>query len=128
MSFERDISILSDLGDVISQEGRKLGVNVDRRLIQETPRDTGSAKASWLVAYSQPSNDVVDVNGGDVDTAALQAIEKGAATASRFKAGDVLFITNNQPYIERLNEGYSEQAPSRYVDQIIEEEVRRADR
>ena len=99
MSFERDISILSDLGDVISQEGRKLGVNVDRRLIQETPRDTGSAKASWLVAYSQPSNDVVDVNGGDVDTAALQAIEKGAATASRFKAGDVLFITNNQPSV-----------------------------
>lgn len=128
MSFERDISILSDLEDVISQEGRKLGVNVDRRLVQETPRDTGAAAASWFAAYGQPSNEVFDVNGGDADTAALQAIEQGAATASRFKAGDVLFITNNQPYIERLNEGYSKKAPSRYIDQIIEEEVRRADR
>lgn len=128
MSFERGISILSELEDVVSQTGRKLAVNIDRRLVQETPRDTGSAKASWLVAYGQPNNEIVDVDGNDVGTAAAQAIEKGAIEASKFKAGDVLYITNNQPYIERLNEGWSQQAPSRYVDQIIEEEVRRADR
>lgn len=128
MSFERELSILSDIEDVISQEGRKLGINIDRRLVLETPRDTGSAKASWLVAYGQPSNEVVDVDGNDVGTAAAQAIEKGALEASKFKAGDTLYITNNQPYIERLNEGWSEQAPSRYIDQIIEEEVARADR
>lgn len=127
MSFERELSILSDLEDVISQEGRKLGVNIDRRLVLETPRDTGSAKASWLVAYGQPSNKIVDVNGNEADTAAAQAIEKGALEASKFKAGDTLYITNNQPYIERLNEGWSEQAPSRYIDQIIEEEVASAD-
>lgn len=128
MSFERELSILSDLEDVISKTGRKLGVNIDRRLVLETPRDTGSAKASWLVAYGQPSNAIVDNTGKDVGTAAAQAIEKGALEASKFKAGDTLYITNNQPYIERLNEGWSEQAPSRYVDQIIEEEVARADR
>lgn len=128
MSFERELSILSDLEDVISQEGRKLGVNIDRRLVLETPRDTGSAKASWLVAYGQPSNEVVDVDGNDVGTAAAQAIEKGALEASKFKAGDTLYITNNQPYIEPLNEGWSEQSPSRYVDQIIEEEASRANR
>lgn len=127
MSFEREFSILAEIEDTISQTGRKLAINIDRRLVQETPRDTGSAKASWLVAIGSPRNDIVDVNGGDVDTAALQAIENGAAEASKLKSGDTLYITNNQPYIDRLNEGWSEQAPSKFVDSIIEEEARRAD-
>lgn len=124
MSFERELSILADIQDAVSETGRKLALNIDRRVINETPRDTGSAKASWLAAIGQPSNEIVNTTES---TAVLQAIELGAAVASGFESGDVLYITNNQPYIERLNEGWSEQAPSMFVDAIIAEEVRRAD-
>lgn len=127
MSFERDLSILAEVEDEITNAGRKLGINIDRRVVQETPRDTGSAKASWLVSVNQPDNTIVDKDGEDVGTAELQAIQAGAAKAKLFTSGDTLYIQNNQPYIEPLNEGYSAQAASGYIDAIINEEVRRAD-
>lgn len=127
MSFERDLSILADIEDEITNTGRKLGINIDRRVVQETPRDTGSAKASWLVSVNQPDNTIVDKDGEDVGTAELQAIQAGAAKAKLFTSGDTMFIQNNQPYINRLNEGWSKNAASGYIDAIINEEVRRAD-
>jgi hypothetical protein len=127
VSYEKSFSILADIQDSISTSGRKLGVNIDRRLVQETPRKTGSAKSSWLVSLSQPDNNIVDVDEGEADTAVMQAIEAGAISASKFKSGDTLYIQNNQPYIQRLNEGWSDQAGTGYIDDIIEEEVRRAD-
>lgn len=127
MSFERDLSILADIDDEITNTGRKLGINIDRRVVQETPRDTGSAKASWLVSVNQPDNTIVDKDGEDVGTAELQAIQAGAAKAKLFTSGDTLYIQNNQPYINRLNEGWSKNAASGYIDAIINEEVRRAD-
>jgi hypothetical protein len=58
--------------------------------------------------------------------AALQAIETGAANINQAKAYDTIYIQNLQPYIERLNEGWSEQAPAKYIDSIIEQEVAKA--
>ena len=29
------------------------------------------------------------------------------------------FITNNLPYIKRLNEGWSKQAPAHFIEQVI---------
>ena len=127
MSFERELSIIAEVEDEITNAGRKLGINIDRRVVQETPRDTGSAKASWLVSVNQPDNTIVDKDGEDVGTAELQAIQAGATKAKLFTSGDVLYIQNNQPYIDRLNEGYSSQAGTGYIDAIINEEVRRAD-
>lgn len=124
MSFERELSILDDIEDEVSRVGRKIGVNIDRRLVNETPRDTGSAKSSWLVSIGQPNNSVVNTEEGAAIPAAL---EQGSRTASRYESGDTMYIQNNQPYINRLNEGSSEQAPRHFVDQIIMEEVNRAD-
>jgi len=125
--FERDLSILAEVEDEITKAGRKLGINIDRRVVLETPRDTGSAKASWLVSVNRPDLSIVDLNGQELGTAELQAIQAGAATAQLFTSGDTLYIQNNQPYIERLNEGWSEQAGSGFIDDIIKEEVGRAD-
>ena len=126
MSFERDLSIIKEVEGEITSAGRKLGVNIDRRAVLETPRDTGSAKASWLVSTNQPVNNAVDWSG-DVGAAEAKALAQGASEASQFKSGDTLYIQNNQSYIERLNEGYSLQAGSGYIDDIINEEVARAD-
>lgn len=127
MSFERDLSILAEVEEEITKTGRKLAINIDRRVVNETPRDTGSAKASWLVTINESTNEIVDGDGEELATAALEAIEKGAAESLAFVCGDTLFIQNNQPYINRLNEGWSEQAPIGFIDDIIKEEVKRAD-
>jgi hypothetical protein len=124
--FERELSILADVSDEVSRVSRIIGINIDRRVVNETPFDTTSAKRSWLVSVGQPDNRVVDVDEGDVSTAALQAIEIGAANINQAKAYDTIYIQNLQPYIERLNEGWSEQAPAKYIDSIIEQEVAKA--
>lgn len=124
MSFERSLSIIGDVRDAVSTAGRKLMINIDRRLVLETPRDTGSAKASWLASVNQPNNAVVNVEE-NADAAAMAA---AIGQIQLFKCGDVLYLQNNQPYIERLNEGWSEQAGSGYIDKIIQEELVRLDR
>ena len=120
MSFFKDLSIKKDLYFFAEEEVQKLAINIDRRLVLETPRDTGQAKANWLVGIGSPVSSP-DLNAFDPNA----AIAKAQGVISRFKATSNLFITNNLPYIERLNEGYSLQAPSLFVDSIIDEEVAR---
>lgn len=38
----------------------------------------------------------------------------------RVKAGDTLYLANSTPYIKRLNEGWSKQAPARFVEMTVE--------
>lgn len=127
MSFERSLSVLVDIRKVVSTTGAKLGVNIDRRVVLETPRDTGSAKASWIVSTNSDDSSIVEWEGS-VSSAETAAIEQGAFESAEFKSGDTLYIQNNQPYINRLNEGWSKQAETPgYIDAIIEQEVNRAD-
>lgn len=125
MSYERSLSILAETRDAVSKDGRKLMINIDRRLVQETPRDTGSAKASWLASVNQPDESIVNING---DGSESMAITTAIGQINLFQCGDTLYLQNNQPYIERLNDGWSEQAPSGFVDAIIAQELARSDR
>lgn len=127
MSYERELSILDVLTDTISQDTRDLALNIDRRLVRETPRDTGTAKAGWLVSINQPNNNYFEWTGGP-GAAESDAIRKGMSVIANFRAGDLLYIQNNQPHIDRLNEGHSEQAPSKYVDAILVQEVAKSNR
>ena len=66
-----------------------------------TPVDTGRARNSWNVSVRKGA--FADGNGG---------IELG-------KNAEKLYISNGTPYIEKLNDGYSKQAPPLFIDAII---------
>lgn len=122
--YERELSVLAEITDHVSAEARKLMINIDRRVVLETPVDTASAKRSWLAGVNQSPTTLFNLpDGSDVSLAQAQAIEQGAATISGAKGFDTIYIVNNQRYIQRLNEGWSEQAPARYIDSIIAQEV-----
>lgn len=122
--YERELSVLAEITDHVSAEGRKLMINIDRRVVIETPVDTASAKRSWLAGVNQSPTALFNLpDGSDVSLAQAQAIEQGAATISGAKGFDTIYLVNNQPYIVPLNEGWSEQAPARYIDSIIAQEV-----
>lgn len=124
MSYERSLSILGDVAEEVGKQSRKLMINIDRRLVRETPRDTGSAKASWIASTGSPSNAVNDIeNPGGAENL---AISQGVAAISKAKDFDSIYIVNNQEYIVPLNEGSSLQAPAHFVDAIIAEEVARS--
>ena len=72
----------------------------------------GRARGNWLVSINSfsdaPTNDIDD-SGGATRT-------KGLMNMTGARIGDIIYITNNVPYIKRLEEGWSrEQAPNGMV-------------
>ncbi len=120
MSFRNDLSILDTLNEWVEEDTEKLAVNIDRRLVLETPRDEGTAAASWIVSLNRPDH---SVNTTTDPTAAIAAAQR---EIEGFSAGNTLYIQSNQPYIVRLNEGWSQQqANPGFIDDIVREELNR---
>lgn len=92
----------------IAEEGVKefTGV-VFRTAVKLSPVYTGAYRASWRVSFNEPRYDVTD---GRSPAAPI----RGAAFRwpSGFKLGDMVIISNNQPYAELIEyAGWSNQAP-----------------
>ena len=121
MSFERSISVLDFLTDETEEDASRLAINIDRRVVQETPVDQGTASGNWLASVDSPDNSVIEEGDSRLDNAEYIA-EEVIRGASRFKR---IYLQNNLPYIVPLSEGYSLQAPDGYIDTIINEEVAR---
>ena len=102
---------------VMDKIGRALGVELGRRLIRATPVDTGRARSNWNTSLESPDATTTDakVKSG---APAFNALNR---TTSAFKIsdGDVMYLTNGLPYIERLNDGYSAQAGKRFIEAAV---------
>lgn len=87
------------------------------RLVPATPVDTGFARGNWRPTLNSPAEVPVTFNDptGEGTTARI------AVVARRYRVGDTIFIRNNAPYIVRLNEGSSPQAPAGFVQDAIRE-------
>lgn len=111
MSFDRNINKVVDskADGLIENVVRKVALDTQRDVSASTPVDTGRARSNWFVTAGRPSSQVTDaVNGSP--TAALSPTK-------------VAFVTNNLPYIERLENGHSGQAPSGFVGSVVRRQV-----
>lgn len=90
---------------------RKCALAVDGAVVIATPVDTGRARANWQVSLNSPAGGTLEA----VDPSGQGTIAKGAATIAGYKRGGAIHITNNLPYIGRLNDGWSAQAPAGFV-------------
>lgn len=113
MSFERSISIKDFLEDFVLEETQKLAIDIDRQVVMETPVDTSAARGSWLASVGSPDDS--EVTNKSPENAINQA-ENAVKLAQPYQT---IYIQNTKPYIVRLNEGWSEQAPAKYIDNII---------
>lgn len=94
-----------------------------------TPIDFGWASANWFINVGAPTTG----NGGQLDAnspASVGAREgQQASSVARFvssydyTSGQSVHIGNNVPYINRLNNGWSDQAPAGFVDDAVQEAV-----
>ena len=70
----------------------------------------GRARANWNI----------DVNNIDASTTestdAPDVATKSMSGTASYKLADTIYISNNLPYIQRLNDGWSTQAPSNFVE------------
>lgn len=101
--------------DVSSLVTRKVGLQVLSGVVLRTPVLTGRARGNWLVnlrAATGRTDGPLDKGGG-------VAIAAGAAVIAQQKGYDAIVLENNLPYIGKLNDGSSKQAPAGYVEDTL---------
>lgn len=103
---------------------KKITLDVTANLIEDTPRDTGWARSNWVPTIGMPPAEEALVGSPEqVNTSVQQSGIAKVATGYRLIQG-AIFISNNVPYIGRLNDGSSKQAPSGFVQAAILRAVR----
>lgn len=104
-----------------SQIARAIALELEARVVQKSPVDTGRLRGNWNVGINAPNmaEQGADISGMESNARALGAL-------SSFKLGDSIFITNNLPYTHKLEfglygdgpktmGGYSKQAPQGFI-------------
>ena len=94
---------------------RKVALAVDSAVVIATPVDTGRARSIWQVNLGGPASGTRDA----LDQTGQAAIAEGRTEIAKYKGGSAIHITNNLPYIGRLNDGWSAQAPSGFVEKAV---------
>ena len=106
---------------------RKITLDVHANLVEHTPVDTGWARANWVPRTGVPLQAPVGQPGSGGVAAAAAASSTGIAKVLSYALTQgKVFVTNNVPYIERLNNGYSRQEPAGFVQRAIRRAVARA--
>ena len=96
---------------------RKVIADIDNDLVSQTPVDTGRAQNNWLPSINTPRNDTISA-----EAPRQQALD----IVGRLNFGETFYITNNLPYIRRLNDGYSkQQATPSWVEATVQRNARK---
>lgn len=134
--FKADLEKFAQLVDVgIEKAVRKVALDIFTATVKRTPVDKGSLRASWTIGVNTVSSDRVDVSSGKLSKAGASTIaNQQKSKLSKYKIGDVINITNNQPYAlvveygmfrgdgpKITSEGYSTQAPKGMLRKSLQE-------
>jgi len=94
---------------------QRVALDIDQRLVLATPVDTGRARSNWLASLGTPRTDEVGTRD------AQSAISEAAGVIDQAADFPVIYLSNNLPYIQRLNDGSSKQAPAAFVQTAIDQ-------
>ena len=78
-----------------------------------TPVDTGRARANWNMSVG-----VIDTRSTE-NIAAPDAEATANERLEGYDGNKAVYISNHLPYIQRLNEGHSKQAPANFVEKAL---------
>ncbi len=119
----RDFSV-SIVPKRLASVQRSLALIGLRKLVEVTPVDTGRARANWQVGNDNvPAGEV----GGEIDKRTA-VITRERPTIQAIQPFSKTAIVNNVPYIERLENGSSKQAPYGMLGTAFEVVVQHAER
>jgi len=105
-SFRVDLNrIRSKVGEGVRTKAERITQQLVNGFIRDSPRWSGAFQASWNVSEGTPIFISVG-RGRKPDTFAAPVIVVKAKTNF-----PVFFITNGQPYAQKLEYGWSDQAP-----------------
>ena len=110
-------ALLKKAGDKVDDVVRQLAIKTQNSLIMKSPVDTGRFKSNWACGVNAINSDT----SNNDDKTPLREFDAHAASLRtqeatlKFKAGDMINLTNSLPYAQRLEYGWSKQAPSGMV-------------
>jgi hypothetical protein len=96
---------------------RNIALELFKRVIKKTPVDKGRARTNWQGSIGLPvlgTVETTDKNGG-------ATMAKVVSASAGFEVGDTIYLANNLPYIRKLEEGSSQQAPAGMVALTVQE-------
>ena len=103
-TFKMDINRFAKAIGVSTEKAtRKIAFELYSDIVQATPVDTGRAKANWNIGFGA-------INTRVTKSTRFQLINLPKGSGKR-----AIYITNHLPYINRLENGSSKQAPSGMV-------------
>lgn len=116
--------IITALTSVADQVVRKVALDIVAELVKPpplggTPVDTGWARNNWSIQIGTPREAPIGSRDQAGAARGAQEASKGSVLGYTTASADEVYITNNVPYITRLNEGTSQQAPKGFVQQAI---------
>lgn len=105
---------------------RQVSIKLFSAIIKGSPVDTGRFRMNWQTSGATPSSG----NVAGVDATGNKAVNSATTFIGNTPAWQELTLTNNLPYAQRLEYGWSKQAPTGVVrvnvlrfQQLINEEA-----
>ncbi|MYN22594.1 hypothetical protein GSE41_06920 [Acinetobacter baumannii] len=92
-----------EVSKVAEDHVKHIVMDTVQSLVNLSPVDTGAYRASHIVSIGSGDYGIREPETNAVQDAAIQAV--------KIKLGNLVYIQNNQPYAERLENGWSDQAP-----------------
>ena len=93
-------------------------------LAYHTPVDTSQALSSWVTTLDAPSSAKLTPHfagkfGSTLRASAAETLRRAKEVLKNKKPGQVIYITNNQPYIRKLNDGTHSKQPGGFVEAAL---------
>ena len=103
--------LLAKVGDRAEKTVRVFALQIGTELIRRSPVDTGRFRGNWQIGFNniEYSTDSANDQSGGI------AMDRLLARLASWKAGQTINITNSLPYAQRLEYGWSQQAPQGMV-------------
>lgn len=114
------------VGVSVTTVQKRIAFDLFDRIVRKTPVDTGRARASWNISTAAPDRTVAPEGQQPAMNRVSAEAKAGAALATlteRGLIGEQVWISNNLPYIVKLEEGHSKQAPPKAMVALSIEEV-----
>jgi hypothetical protein len=113
-------SIVNRVNRRIDTQIRKSTIELFGSVIKMTPVDTGRAKGNWQCTIGSPATSEIERDDGSKkdSLSSSKAYEEVVKTVPR--SGNVVWLSNNVPYIRNLEYGSSQQALSGMVRVSLE--------
>lgn len=110
--------------EAASQTAVDVALAIVGDLAYKTPVDTSQALSNWQVSLDAPLTTFISPHypgefGSSQNASAQETINRAKAVLKDKKPGQKIYITNNAPYIVRLNNGHSGQQPAGFVERAV---------